>query len=359
MSGLTRCNILLISLDDIPKTSKHQARSWMVSYAEPSNTYTLILALGLEFAAYNFSHDAWDYANGKLRLWQAEKSGNGTWCMPKSFGPAPGPKPYFADRSQPKDASSFLTTLIKFKSSRTFLETLFPSKSFNFVAPGTVAYATVLHTTKSDPNQIGRLNYSTFSLYFHDVKYTKKDGMSVTGAYMPLLFDSCPDPLFSGSNKMGAPRFYCELESTQSQDDADIRMSWQKTTFGTMNLRGLEMVTAIDANNTTDGQCASSLPSDEGVLAFRHIPTVGQSGGVDAEYTVFTAPTSGNTRPVPQTVRKAKDASLSFKEMSWDELPTLHSIATILADIPVYRIVDARVIEGTGPPEPPQAMRID
>ncbi len=45
---------------------------------------------------------------------------------------------------------------------------------------------------------------------------------------------------------------------------------------------------------------------------------------------------------------KAKNASITFDAGDEHRLPSLRCITSKLAEIPVYEVVDARIIEGTG-----------
>ena len=46
--------------------------------------------------------------------------------------------------------------------------------------------------------------------------------------------------------------------------------------------------------------------------------------------------------------QKGNKASVSFDALSWKQLPTLHHIVDRLAEIPVYEVVEAKLVEGTG-----------
>ena len=45
--------------------------------------------------------------------------------------------------------------------------------------------------------------------------------------------------------------------------------------------------------------------------------------------------------------------------MDWDALPTLHHIIDVLADIPIYEVISAKIVEGTGVPDVSSARRIE
>ena len=72
---------------------------------------------------------------------------------------------------------------IKFKTSRTLLQNLFPpnSTSYRFKSPGTVAYASFSQTTLNKMDWLGGSGYKHIGLYIHGVEYVKKNGDIISG----------------------------------------------------------------------------------------------------------------------------------------------------------------------------------
>ena len=84
-------------------------------------------------------------------------------------------------------------------------------------------------------------------------------------------------------------------------------------------------------------------------------------GKSDCEYPIVV-PHEEESKVVPSTVKsvaKPTKASVSFDKLDLDALPTLHHIVTVLADIPIYEVVGAKVVEGTGVPDVSSARRIE
>lgn len=103
--------------------------------------------------------------------------------MPIAFGPMPGPRQTTEGLPRQATESTFKTASIKFKTSRTLLQNLFPpnSSSYRFKSPGTVAYASFSQTTLNKMEWLGGSGYNHLGLYIHGVEYVKKDGEIISG----------------------------------------------------------------------------------------------------------------------------------------------------------------------------------
>jgi hypothetical protein len=122
-----------------------------------------------------------------------------------------------------------------------------------------------------------------------------------------------------------------------------------------MTLEGLSEVGVDGVKGTIGGE------DDEGIFAYKYIPKVGERGKADVEHATFV-PHAEESKVVPSTVQKvwiAEKGGFSFNALDWDALPTLHHVISRLAEIPVYEVVGAKVVEGLGVPDVSSARRID
>lgn len=272
----------------------------------------------------------------------------------------PGPRQdfYGRDRAHPSLTSTFTTASIKFKTSRTLLQNLFPNSSYSFISPSTIAYASFSQTTLDRMDWLGGGGYRHLGLYIHGVQYTKKDGSVVKGTYMPILFESLADPIVSGREELGMPKLYSAIDIHQRSKSLHIRTSWQGAVWGTFRLEELQDEDDPSAESGTIGGTA-----DDGILVYRYIPKVGreEKGVAEAEYPVFV-PHAAESKVVPsrvKRVRTAKKAVIDIDGMGWDSLPTLHHVVGRLGEIPIDEIVQAKVVEGEGVPDVSSAVRIE
>ena len=217
---------------------------------------------------------------------------------------------------------------------------------------------------------LGGSGYTHCGLYIHGVKYTKKDGEAIIGTFLAVLFESLTDPITTGREELGMPKLFCELHRGQTNDGASLSMSWKGTQFGSATWHGLQSLEPKPTTNGVNGVHSSKeadaqpgglpgAPGDTGVLAYRYVPAVGERGKADAEYAVYVPAAEASEKPVIHKTLKASNASLSFDAGNWQTLPTLHHVAQGLADVPIFDVVEAKVVEGTGVEDVSQARRIE
>ena len=174
---------------------------------------------------------------------------------------------------------------------------------------------------------------------------------------MPLLFESLADPIVTGRDELGMPKVYCEIDIHQRFKSYRMQASWQGTRFCDFNLEGLLSVDPAADKGTIGGE------SDYGILVYKYIPAVGRNmrGKADCEYAVVV-PHEEESQIAPSTVKSvanAENASVSFNKLDMNALPTLHHIVSVLASIPIYEFVRAKVVEGKGVPDVSSARRIE
>ena len=315
--------------------------------------------LMLEFVNYNYGHDEFDNASQKLREWKWARIPQTYWRMPKAFGPMPGPRQSHESRPRNGVESTFTTASIKIKTSRTILQNLFPpgSTQWRFKSPGTIAYCSFSQTTLNKMEWLGDSGYSHIGLYIHGVEYVKQNGEVVNGTYMPILFENLADPIISGREELGMPKLYCAIDIERDSKSYHIRTSWNGMTWGRFELNDLQ---EAGQTNGATGKIAGDT-TDEGILVHRYIPAVGrdEKGKADAEYTVFDAFAEAEPKPQPHTTLKSSNASITLNARDWSALPTLHHVVARLADVPVYEVISAQVVEGTGVPDVSGAKRVE
>ncbi|EOD51303.1 putative fad binding domain protein [Neofusicoccum parvum UCRNP2] len=304
---------------------------------------------------YNFGHDEWDSATDKFRRWQWAQNPNLYWRQPIVFGPMPGPRQDFWGNPRKATHSTATTASIKFKTSGTILKNLFPNEQFSFISPGTVAYASFSQTTLNKMDWLGGGGYRHFGLYIHGVQYTKKNGEKISGTYMPILFESLTDPIVSGREELGMPKLYCTVDIHRRHESYRYQTGWQGATFGEVALEGLEQVDPKAETGTIGGE------ADDGIIVYRYIPEVHARGKAASEHAVFV-PHAEESKVVPTTVKnvwKAKTGSIKFDALDWDALPTLHHVVSRLAEIPIWEVVGAKVVESEGVPDVSSAAPVD
>ncbi|KAL1796295.1 hypothetical protein ACET3X_004835 [Alternaria dauci] len=305
-----------------------------------------------KFTNFNFGHDEWDYSSQMLRKWEWENKKGLLWRMPTAFGPMPGPRQDFHGRPRDGSKATFRTASIKFKTSRTVLENLLPTDKLKFAAADTTVYATFAVTQLDNLDWLGGRGYSHFGLYIHGIQHTTASGGTVTGTYLPVLFENLADPILSGREELGFSKLFAELNLKKDHSNWTLDAGWMSSKFCSMSLSGLQ---EASATNGAAPALSPPLPKDEGLLFHKYVPTTSSTGSkergqADVEYTAFL-PGEEDAKTVEKKVErtlKASSAEIAFDALDWKALPTLHHIVERLQEVPVYEVVEAKVVEGTG-----------
>ncbi|KAL4914083.1 hypothetical protein BDW62DRAFT_148850 [Aspergillus aurantiobrunneus] len=308
---------------------------------------------------YIYGHDEYDHSTQILRKHLWSKGPQKYWRQPIVFGPMPGPRQDFEGHSRLDRSlkSTFQTTSVRFKTSRTLLQNLFPNESYSFGTPSTVSTATFSQTLLNGMDWLGGGGYRHLGLYIEGVQYKKANGEIITGTYLPILFESLADPIVSGREELGMPKLYSALDANERDGSYYLEASWQGAVWGRFRWEGLE-----DEDPKSNAGSGDS-GANGGLLVHRYVPQVGadRKGQAEVEYPVWV-PNADESKVLVSKVtrvRKARKAALEIDGLSWEALPTLHHIVERLAEIPVDEVLSANVIEGEGVPDVSSARRIE
>ncbi|EME78798.1 uncharacterized protein MYCFIDRAFT_178899 [Pseudocercospora fijiensis CIRAD86] len=291
-----------------------------------------------QFTAYNFGHDEFDDSAQRFREYQWSKIPNKYWRMQLAFGPMPGPRQNHYGFPRDGTQSTFITASIRFKASKTALQNLFPPgrSGYKFTTPVTIAYASFSQTTLNKMQWLGGSGYNHIGLYIHGVQYTKpdEDSTSVSGTYMPILFESLTDPIVSGREELGMPKLYSAIDVHRRTQSYHIRTSWQGATWGSFHLSGLHESDPATSTGSISGE------ADDGILVHRYIPATGRKnkGLAEADYACFDRFAEAEPKPRAERLWVAESARFEIDGLVWDQLPTLHHVVGRLAELPVYEI---------------------
>ncbi|KAK7952086.1 salicylate hydroxylase [Apiospora aurea] len=295
----------------------------------------------MKYTAYNFGHDEFDNSTRVFNEWLSSQKPDLYRRMPVGFGPAPGPRQDVCGRPRSGlNQSRFVTTTVKFETSRTYLESLFPTPAFRFLSPATVCLASVVVTTLDGMAWLGGSGYSR---------------PPVVGTYLPVLFENLADAIITGRDELGFNKTFCDIDIDRSSGgdgtSYNACCSWRGAKFMEIALDDLQQ----------EGTDVTADKEGSDILTYKYIPATGQPGKADVEY-ACVVPAAEEAKVAARTVESratAGKASLKFDAGSWQTLPTLHHVASVLAGIPVYRVVEATVVEGTGVPDVSSCRRIE
>ncbi len=309
----------------------------------------------MKYTVYNFGHDEWDASTQRLREWKWVQT-PAYWRQPIVFGPIPGPRQNHLAMARNGSQSTSITASIKFKTSRTVLQNLFPPgrKGLSFSNPATFAYASITTTTLDGMEWLGGKGYSFWALWIHGVQYTKKDGSVLTGSFLPIMFENLTDPIVSGREELGMPKLFSDIDVQRTEKSYDINTSWRNATWGTFKLSNLK---EIDTSQATSGV---SGDADANQFTYRYMPSVGAEQKSHAAEEYFAAVHLAEEDP-PRVTRcfETSEAKVELDKCDWKRLPTLYHIIERLAEVPVYEIMGAKVTESVGVTDLRSCRRIE
>ena len=306
-----------------------------------------------------------------LRKWQWAKKPNVFWRIPVGYGPANGPRQDVLGCPRDGANSKFTTYTIKFNTSRTLLQNLFPTEQFSFASPATVVQASFACTTLDKMEWLAGGGYSHCGLYIHGVKYTKRGGSTINGTLCSVLFESLSDPITTGREELGMPKLFCSIEPELKGSKAYIRMHWRGAVFGELEWDNLSHpVTPTRTPNGgkftvgnfgTGGRTPNpfGVPADEGILTHRYIPAVGERGKADADYSCFVPNTDKSEERIVENFQTTQDAKFKFTTSEAVGFETIRHITDRLSEVPMFSIVKATVESGRGVEDVGNTIRIE
>jgi acetoacetate decarboxylase len=230
--------------------------------------------------------------------------------------------------------------VIKFKTSATLLRNLFPNSKYFFEKPDTVATASYSIETLENMAWLGGGGYTLLALYVHGVNYREENGTVRKGVYCPIMLENLTDPILTGREELGVPKMYSDIDITRSDESSFVaKASWRGATWGQFELQNLQK------------KDASTVPTEAGesggLLLHKYIPGTG-SNKPDADYDVLLV--NDLEEPAVQSFQTAHPADVRFEinKLGWKQLPTLHSVISRLADLPVLEVLEGSLTKTQG-----------
>lgn len=293
-----------------------------------------------QFAGFNFDHDAYDYATGALRRHLVAKSSYQR--IPVSFGPSASPRQNLRGDKRTMNADArYQSAYMTFKTKKSYLQTLMPTKDFNINSQGGWTTATLSVTKLENLEWLGGRGYSMFGLYIHNVAHNGEidpsfealESPDKTGDFLPVLFENMADPIITGREELGFSKVFATLEGTQSGQSYELNAGWEGTSFCQMSLSDLV---------AEDDEAPAEEPP---IYHYKIVPSSRKEGEVDTRYTTVSRLRFGNG--TKEKKWKAGGAKIAFCDLRGRELekafPTLANIIDGLRRIEVSQVVAAGI----------------
>lgn len=321
----------------------------------------LLIRVAVEFSKYNFNHDEFDNSAQKLREWKWARLPKVAFRMPVAFGPDKSLCPSIAAiASWP----TFHTTSIRFVTSRTLVKNFLPPgvAEFSFETPGTLATCSFVHTSFENVAWLHGGSRDILGLYIHNVIHKGSSGQQSRGAYVPVLFENLPDTVVRDREVYGLPAIHSEITADHHLTGCRVSVSSDGHEWITLNLDDLKPGPA-PASMMSSSTLLRDEPADSGLLSWRSVPRfVAETGAENlADVDAFAVKVSFGDEDHELQVHQvfeSSHASIRFDVHDRTNPYPLGIIIERLAEIPIYKIVNAKVIIGKGNPGFKLAYRI-
>lgn len=292
-----------------------------------------------DYMAYALSHDEVHFSTQQLRnhRWKSHK-GELRWRQPTAFGLLPGPRQDALGNSFAGSLSKSTSTsaTVLFETSATLLRNLFPDPRYYFDKRDTVAKVSVSVKSLRNMAWLGGGGYDLLELDIHGVCYKGSDGVVRKGTYCPLMVENLADPILTGREELGFPKMFSDIDISRHTTSYRANISWRGAQWVTFEISGLQ----------TANKDPAETDRGEGLLVHKYIPST-EIGKPDADYGILHL---NDTRPTVKSVQAADKSSarLEFHDLGPKLLPTLHPVASRLAELPIFKTIGASVTEYQG-----------
>ena len=95
-------------------------------------------------------------------------------------------------------------------------------------------------------------------------------------------------------------------------------------------------------------------PSNQGMLSYKYIPRTGDWGVSDVEYVTLSPPSAN----VTTSVRQAGTGIVRFHRSTWEQLPTLHHLVNVFAELAVHHVRGGYLVEQRGGSSVAETVRL-
>jgi len=244
--------------------------------------------------------------------------------MPVSFGPAPGPRNLpFQHRHRRYEKNTLTLTL----SAHTDPDALarFLPQGFILEAPARIELSLLVLT------DIGWLAGRGYNIVVIRIPARWRGKEEVTGAFVPVLWESMAEPILTGREELGWPKIFADIPAP-AFDNGEWRANagWEGFTF-------LEMCAG--------GFSPGDPPPPAGPMMFhKYVPRTGDWGKAEIDY--FTVTAAGGPAPEVKSVACGQ-GRFAFWHARWEDMPTQYPIVSALASLPLIEFGPAWLVQTT------------
>lgn len=149
--------------------------------------------------------------------------------------------------------------------------------------------------------------------------------------FLCVMWENLADPIITGRDDLGFPKVFADISvpdiAAGVPPTATVRASWQGTEFF--------------AATISDPRPAPPGPGRRPVITQRYLPSVGDLTAAESQYLTIT--NEGSAESVQVLSSASATADLSFRHVTWQQVPFQFSIINALAAIDMTGPWTARV----------------
>ena len=245
--------------------------------------------------------------------------------MPVSFGPAPGPRNLPESQRHRRYEKNTLTLTLSALTDSDALARLLPP-GFAVEAPARIELSLLVLT------DIGWLAGRGYNILMVRIPARWRGEEDVTGAFVPVLWESMAEPILTGRDELGWPKIFADIPTPVVENgEWRAHAAWEDFTFLDMRAGDFE---------------AAARPDPAPQMMFhKYVPRTGAWGEAEVDY--FTATALEVAAPQVRSVRNGTGA-FRFHRASWEQMPTQYPIVSALADLPLIDFGRAQLVESSG-----------
>lgn len=217
---------------------------------------------------------------------------------------------------------------------------------FTFNSPGTLVACSFVQTTFQNVEWLSDQSYNTLALHIHGVAYKDSEGQTVEGDYVPIIFENLPHTVVRDREAYGLPAIYGEVNVKQNSADCTVTASFDGMEWVRISLHALQPCDT-QVSETSSGAILSDDLADLSLLAWRSMPSFDDQ---EDGFAVQVLRTTGDRETNVRAAWTTADVSIRFPPRDKSSSSIFANVVERLSEIPIYRIMSAKVVEGNGVP---------
>ena len=241
--------------------------------------------------------------------------------MPYGFGPAAGPRQGPGGKDFKADVGARRVSIAtSFLTDPSHLKALLPPR-FELAGEPIV---TVELSVLSELAWLAGRGYSILYIRFPACYKGTRD--TVTGSFLPVLWENKPDPILTGREELGFSKLFCDLQPPRVFRNSVVATgSWEGHQFVELAVDDL-----VDTDPVVPAPPGLGNVKSAGVLHYKYLPDTENWGQSAIEHACLS-PAGGSVQ-----VRRVQlgTGRVKFLPTSWEQMPTQYHVVSALAALP-------------------------